>query len=41
LELKFTGDTFCQIDGEKYDGFAEGEKKLLVNVVSSCDMIVS
>ena len=40
LELKFTGDTFCQIDGEKYDSFAESEKKLLVNVVSSCDMIV-
>ncbi|MBC8553944.1 MAG: hypothetical protein H8D23_30410 [Candidatus Brocadiales bacterium] len=40
LELKFTGDTFCQIDGEKYHGLDEGEKKLLVNVVSSCDMIV-
>ena len=40
LELKFTGDTICQIDGEKYNGFAEGEKKLLVNVVSSCDVIV-
>ncbi|MHC4320988.1 MAG: diacylglycerol/lipid kinase family protein [Planctomycetota bacterium] len=40
LELNFAGDTFCQIDGEKYDSFAKGEKRLLVNVVSSCEMIV-
>ena len=40
LELNFTGDTFCQVDGEKYDRFAKGEKKLLVNVVSSCEIIV-
>lgn len=40
LELKFTGDTFYQVDGEKYDGFSKGEKKLIVNVVSSCEMIV-
>jgi len=40
LELNFTGDTFCQVDGEKYDSFAKGEKRLLVNVVSSCEMIV-
>ncbi len=40
LELNFTGDTFCQIDGEKYDSFAKGEKRLLVNVVASCEMIV-
>ncbi|MCP4253688.1 MAG: hypothetical protein GY775_09810 [Candidatus Scalindua sp.] len=40
LEMKFTGDTFCQVDGETYDSFAEGEKRLLVNVVSSCEMIV-
>ncbi|MDP6924266.1 MAG: hypothetical protein R2568_09125 [Candidatus Scalindua sp.] len=40
LELNFTGDTFCQIDGEKYDSFAEGEKRLLVNVISSCEVIV-
>jgi len=40
LELNFTGDTFCQIDGDKYDSFAKGEQRLLVNVVSSCEMIV-
>ncbi|MBZ0109289.1 MAG: hypothetical protein K8F52_11540 [Candidatus Scalindua rubra] len=40
LELNFTGNTFCQVDGEKYDSFANGEKRLLVNVVSSCEMIV-
>ncbi len=40
LELNFTGDTFCQIDGEKYDSFVQGEKRLLVNVLSSCEMIV-
>ncbi len=40
VQIDFTGDTFCQIDGEKYDSFAEGEKKLLVNVVSSCELIV-
>ncbi len=40
LELIFIGDTFCQIDGEKYDSFAKGEKRLLVNVVASCEMIV-
>lgn len=40
LELKFTGDTFYQVDGEKYDGFSKGEKKLSVNMISSCEMIV-
>lgn len=40
LELNFTGDTFCQVDGEKYDNFSQGEKKLFVNVVSSCEMII-
>jgi YegS/Rv2252/BmrU family lipid kinase len=40
LELNFTGDIFCQVDGEKYDSFAKGEKRLLVNIVSSCEMIV-
>ncbi len=40
LELNFTGDTFCQIDGEKYDSFTKGEKRLLVDVVASCEMIV-
>ena len=40
LELNFTGDTFCQVDGDKYDRFSKGEKKLLVTVVSSCEMIV-
>ncbi len=40
LELNFTGETFCQIDGEKYDGLSEDEKKLLVTVVSSCEVIV-
>ncbi len=41
LELEFAGDTFCQIDGEKYDSIAKGKKKMLVNVVSSCEIIVS
>jgi YegS/Rv2252/BmrU family lipid kinase len=40
LELKFTGDTFYQVDGEKYDSFSKGEKKLSVNMISSCEMIV-
>ncbi len=40
LELNFTGDTFCQVDGDKYDSFSKGEKKLLVNVVSSFEMII-
>ncbi len=40
LELNFTGDAFCQVDGEKYDGFSKGEKKLLITVVSNCEMIV-
>ncbi len=40
LELNFTGDTFCQIDGEKYDSFTKGEKKLLIDVVASYEMIV-
>lgn len=40
LELNFTGDTFCQVDGEEYDSFPQGEKKLSVSVVSSCEMIV-
>ena len=40
LELNFTGDTFCQVDGEKYDSFSKGEKKLLITVVSYCGMIV-
>ena len=40
LELNFTGDTFCQVDGDKYENFSKGEKKLLVTIVSSCEMIV-
>ena len=40
LELDFTGDTYCQVDGEKYDSFSQGEKKLLITVVSYCEMIV-
>jgi diacylglycerol kinase family enzyme len=40
LELNFTGDTFCQIDGEKHDRLCIGEKRLLVNVVSYCEVIV-
>ncbi len=40
LELNFTGDTFCQVDGEKYDSFSKGEKKLLISVVSSFEMII-
>jgi YegS/Rv2252/BmrU family lipid kinase len=26
LELHFTGDTFCHVDGDKYDSFSKGEK---------------
>lgn len=40
LELKFTGGTFCQVDGEMYNGFDNVEKKLSVTVVSSCEVIV-
>ncbi len=40
LELRFTGDNSCQVDGEEYDCFANGEKRLLVSVVSSCEVIV-
>jgi YegS/Rv2252/BmrU family lipid kinase len=40
LELNLTGDTFCQVDGEKYDSFSKGEKKLFITVVSYCGMIV-
>ncbi len=40
LNLNFTGDTFCQVDGEKYDSFSKSEKKMLVNVVSSFEMII-
>ncbi len=40
LELEFTGNTFCQIDGEKFDSSTKGKKKMLVNIVSSCDIIV-
>ena len=40
LELEFTGDTYCQVDGEKNDSFAKGKKKILVHVASSCEIIV-
>ncbi len=40
LELNFTGDTFYQVDGEKYDSFSKREKKLSVNMISSCEMII-
>jgi len=40
LELNFTGDTFCQVDGEKYDSLSKGEKTLSVIVVSSCEIVV-
>ena len=41
LELKFTGDAFCQIDGEKYDRPCRGEKRLLLNVITSCEVIAT
>ena len=41
LELNFTGDTFCQIDGDKYDRPCRGEKRLLVNVITSCEVIAT
>jgi diacylglycerol kinase family enzyme len=40
LELEFIGDTFCQVDGEKYDSFAKCKKKMSVRVASSCEIIV-
>ncbi len=40
LELEFIGDTFCQVDGEKYDSFTKGKKKMSVHVESSCEIIV-
>ncbi|MCP4268558.1 MAG: hypothetical protein GY777_23765 [Candidatus Brocadiaceae bacterium] len=40
LELEFTGDTFCQVDGEKYDSLTKGKKKMSVRVASSCKIIV-
>ncbi len=40
LEFEFDGDIFCQVDGEKYDSFTKGTKKMLVNVVSNCEIIV-
>ena len=40
LELEFAGDTFCQVDGEKYDSFAKDKKKISVRVASSCEIIV-
>jgi diacylglycerol kinase family enzyme len=41
LELEFTGDTFCQVDGEKYDNFTKGKKKMSVHVISTCEIIVT
>ncbi len=40
LELEFDGDIFCQVDGERYDSFTKGKNKMLVNVVSNCEIIV-
>jgi len=40
LELEFTGDTFCQVDGEKYDSLAKGKKKMLIHLTSTCEIIV-
>jgi YegS/Rv2252/BmrU family lipid kinase len=40
LELNFTGDSFYQVDGEKYDGFSKREKMVFVHVESSCEVIV-
>ncbi len=40
LGLEFTGDTFCQVDGEKYDSFTKGKRKMSVHVASSCEIIV-
>ncbi len=40
LELEFTGDTFCQVDGEKHDSFTKGKKKMSVHVASACEIIV-
>ncbi len=40
LELEFDGDTFCQVDGEKYDSLAKGKKKMLLHVASACEIIV-
>ncbi len=39
LELKFTGETFCQVDGERYDDLSRGEKRLSVSVISSLEII--
>jgi diacylglycerol kinase family enzyme len=40
LELEFTGDAFCQVDGEKYGSLVKGKKKMLLHVVSNCEIIV-
>lgn len=40
LELEFTGNTFYQVDGEKYDSISEDKNKILIHVVSSCEIIV-
>ncbi len=40
LELEYIGDTFCQVDGEKYDNFTKGKKKMLIHAVSSIEIIV-
>lgn len=40
LELEFSGESFYHIDGERHDGFPKGEKKLMINVISSLEMIV-
>ncbi|MDR4504063.1 MAG: hypothetical protein MRK01_04620 [Candidatus Scalindua sp.] len=39
LGLKFTGETFCQVDGDRYDDFFKGEKEIFVSVISSLEII--
>jgi hypothetical protein len=39
LVLKFTGKTFCQIDGERYDNFAKGKEEISVSVISTLEII--
>ncbi|GJQ59292.1 MAG: hypothetical protein D8M57_05445 [Candidatus Scalindua sp. AMX11] len=39
LVLKFTGETFCQVDGERYDNLAKGKEEISVSVVSSLEII--
>jgi hypothetical protein len=40
LEIKFSGNTFYQIDGEIFNDFTEEKKHLLMSIKSNVEIIV-